>query len=371
MAARLTFAVPVALLAAIGTSSCSDKSPSPAGPTEPPKLQAAAATGGGAGGPVQIQGAGASFPAPLYLRWFKGYSGAHPGVQVDYQSVGSGSGVKSFIDKTVDFGASDAAMTPEELSRVDGGAQLMPMTAGEIVLAYDLPGVNELKLSRKAYVGIFLGQVKRWNDPLIAKSNPGAKLPDSPINVVVRADSSGTTFVFTKHLSALSEEFAKSPGNDKMPAWPVGTRSKGNEGVTASLKTTPGSIGYVEYAYAKSQSLPMALLENRSGAYVAATTASGQAALAGAQLPESLIAWAPDPEGADAYPIVTYTWIMLYRKYPDRRKLEAIKDLFSWTLTTGQAAAEPLGYIPLPQNVVERCKAALQTVEAGGAVTTR
>ena len=171
-------------------------------------------------------------------------------MQIDYQSVGSGSGVKSFIDKTVDFGASDAAMEPEEISRVDPsvGVQLLPMTAGSIVLTYNLPDVKNLRLSRKAYSGIFLGTVKKWNDPLIARDNPGTKLPDTGINVVVRADSSGTTYVFSKHLSAISPEFAKSPGVNKMPNWAVGTRSKGNEGITASVKTTPGAIGYISTA---------------------------------------------------------------------------------------------------------------------------
>jgi len=229
---------PMALAAAIGLSSCSEKVPSggqTAGTNAPAAAPAAAP-----GGAVRIQGAGASFPAPIYLRWFKAFSSSRADVQVDYQSVGSGSGVKSFVDKTVDFGASDAAMTPEEMERVDVGAVLLPMTAGSIVLAYNLPGVKDLKLSRQAYVDIFLGKVKRWNEAEIAAANPGVSLPDTQINVVVRADSSGTTFVFTKHLSAISSEFAKGPGNDKMPDWPVGTRSKGNEGVTASLKTTPG-----------------------------------------------------------------------------------------------------------------------------------
>ena len=210
--------------------------------------------GGGGTAPgdlVKLQGAGASFPAPLYSRWFKAYSSAHSNVQVDYQSVGSGSGVKSVIDKTVDFGASDAAMKPEDIARVDVGVQLLPMTAGSIVITYNLKDVPSLKLSRKAYAGIFLGKVSRWNDPLIAQANPGVTLPDAPINVIVRADSSGTTFVFSKHLSAISEEFAKSPGTNKMPNWPVGTKAKGNEGVAAALATTPGAIGYIEYGYAK------------------------------------------------------------------------------------------------------------------------
>jgi len=319
--------------------------------------------GGGAGPTaVKLQGAGASFPAPLYSKWFKSYGAAHPEVQIDYQSVGSGSGVKSFIDKTVDFGASDAAMSAEEIGRVDTGAQLLPMTAGSIVLTYNLEGVTDLKLSREAYSGIFLGKVKQWNDPLIAKTNPGVKLPDKSINVVVRADSSGTTFVFTKHLSAISPEFAKSPGVNKMPNWSVGTKSKGNEGVTASIKTTPGSIGYIEYGYALSQKMPMATLENKAGEYVAASTASGQAALASAQLPDDLIAWAPDPDSKDAYPIVTYTWVMCYKKYPDKAKADALKAFLLYGLTEGQKDSEPLGYIPLPAPVVEKVKLALQNV---------
>lgn len=320
---------------------------------------------GGGTGPsaVKLQGAGASFPAPLYSKWFKTYGAAHPNMQIDYQSVGSGSGVKSFIDKTVDFGTSDAAMSPEEIARVDVGAQLLPMTAGSIVLTYNVEGLTDLKLSRKAYAGIFLGQVKKWNDPLIAKTNPGAKLPDKPVNVVVRADSSGTTFVFTKHLSSISEEFAKSPGVNKMPNWPVGTKSKGNEGVTAAIKTTPGSIGYIEYGYALSQKMPMAALENKAGEFVAPSTASGQAALASAQLPDDLIVWVPDPAAKDAYPIVTYTWILCYKQYPDKAKLEALKGVLLYGLTDGQKDSESLGYIPLPGPVVEQAKAALQNVK--------
>src|SRR5271169_4322368 len=172
---------------------------------------------------VKLQGAGASFPAHLYQKWFKTYSGAHPDVQVDYQSVGSGSGVKSFMDKTVDFAASDAAMKPEDMTKVDGGVQLLPMTAGSIVLAYNLPDLPNLRLSREAYAGIFLGKITKWNDPAIVKTNPDAKLPNTPINVVVRADSSGTTYVFTKHLAAISPEFAQNPGANNMPNWAVGT----------------------------------------------------------------------------------------------------------------------------------------------------
>ena len=238
------------------------------------------------------------------------------------------------------------------------------MTAGSIVITFNLEGVNELKLPRKAYTNIFLGKIKTWNDPAISSANPGVKLPATPINVVVRADSSGTTFVFTKHLSAISAEFAQNPGTNTMPSWPVGTKSKGNEGVTASIKTTPGSIGYVEYGYALSQKMPMAVLENKAGAFVAATTASGQAALAAVKMPDNLIAWVPDPEAKDAYPIVTYTWMIFYKQYPDKQKVEALQGFLKFALSDGQKESERLGYIPLPAAVAERGKAALQNITA-------
>jgi phosphate transport system substrate-binding protein len=311
---------------------------------------------------VTLQGAGASFPAPLYNRWFKAYSAAHQNTLVDYQSVGSGGGVKSVIDHTVDFGASDAAMKEEDMAKVPEGVRLFPMTAGSIVLAYNLPNVGQLKLPRKAYASMFLGSITRWNDPSIAAANPGVTLPDLPINVVVRADSSGTSFVFSQHLSAISEEFHSRVGANTMPNWPVGTKSKGNEGVTAALMTTPGSIGYVEYGYAKSQKLTVALLENKTGAFIEANTQSGQAALASATLPENMIAWAPDPDGADAYPIVTYTWLISYRKYADPAKRLAMQDLIRYGLTEGQKESEALGYIPLPVGVVEKATAALSLI---------
>ena len=312
---------------------------------------------------VKLQGAGASFPAPLYAKWFKSFGGGHKDVLVDYQSVGSGSGVKSVIDKTVDFGASDAAMTNEEISQVPGGVQLIPMTAGSIVIAYNLPDVKDLKLSRKVYPAIFLGKIKNWNDPEIVKANPGVKLPDQPINVVVRADSSGTSFVFSKHLSAISPDFDKAVGVNKMPNWPVGTKSKGNEGVTASLMTTPGSIGYIEYGYAKSQNVPFVQLENKAGKYITADTASGQAALASGELPANLIVWNSDPDGDSAYPIVTYTWQIFYKKY-DAKKAAAIQDLIKYELNDGQKESEALGYIPLPQNVVAKGLSAASSITA-------
>jgi phosphate transport system substrate-binding protein len=336
------FVVVLAILAAAGFTACSGNKGSSEG--------------------VKLQGAGASFPAPLYQKWFKAYSGSHDGVQIDYQSIGSGGGVKSVIDKTVDFGASDAAMKPEDMAKVDGGVQLLPMTAGCIVLTYNLKGVTGLKLSRAAYSGIFLGKVKTWNDPLITKDNAGVALPDQPINVVVRADGSGTTFVFTKHLSAISPDFAKNPGVNTLPNWPVGTKSKGNEGVTASVMMTPGAIGYIEYGYAKSQNLPMATLENKSGSFVAPTMESAQAALATAEFPDNLIAWVPDPEAKDAYPIATYTWLICYKQYKDKAKFQLLQNLLTYCVTDGQKDSEALGYIPLPSSVVDKDKAAIQNI---------
>ena len=311
---------------------------------------------------VTLQGAGATFPAPLYQKWFKVYSESHDGVQVDYQAIGSGGGIKSVIDKTVDFGASDAAMSPGDMAKVEGGVQLLPLTAGCIVLSYNLNGVRGLKLSRAAYAGIFLGKVKMWNDPLIAKDNPGLSLPDVPINVIVRSDGSGTTYVFTQHLSAISPEFAKSPGTNKLPNWPTGTRSKGNEGVSASILMTPGSIGYIEYGYAKSQDMPMAILENKSGNFVVASTASVQSALATAKFTENLIAWVPDPEAKDAYPIATYTWLICYKHYSDKAKFQLLQSLLNYCATEGQKESEALGYVPLPANVVDMDKVAVRNI---------
>ena len=320
---------------------------------------------------VKLQGSGASFPAPLYTKWFKEYNAAHPDVRVDYQSSGSGAGVKAMIDKTMDFGASDAAMTKEEIAQVDGGVQLLPMTAGSIVLGYNIPDVDHLKLSRDAYVGIFLGTITKWNDPAIASTNDGVKLPAADINVVVRADSSGTSAVFTKHLSAISKVFAKSPGTNKMPNWPVGTKSKGNEGVAASLNTTPNSIGYVEYGFAVAADVKfkMALLENKNGKYVAPLIASGQAALASLDMPEDLVGWLPDPAGDEAYPIVTYTWMLAYKKYADPKKAQALKEVLAYCLTDGQKQSESLGYIPLPSVVVDKVKAALGNINPGESPT--
>src|SRR5271169_1968168 len=267
---------------------------------------------------ITLQGTGATFPAPLYQKWFSEYNKLHPEVQINYQALGSGAGVKQFQQGLVNFGASDAAMTDAEIAKVKEGVVLLPMTAGSIVLAYNIPdGPNELKLSREAYIGIFLGKITQWNDPIVAKTNPGAKLPDTKITVVTRSDGSGTTFVFTSHLSAISDAWKNGPGAGKTVNFPAAVAGKGNPGVAALIKQTPGAIGYVEFGYAQQTGMPMASLENKSGKFVKPDLESGKNSLASVQLPDNLRAWITDPAGADAYPILTHTWLLCYKKYDD------------------------------------------------------
>jgi len=290
------------------------------------------------------------------------YNKLHPAVQVNYQSVGSGAGVKNFTAGVVDFGASDAAMSDAEIAKIAKGVVMIPATAGEIVYAYNLPGVEKLNLSRESMAGIYLGTITKWNDPVIAKANPGAKLPDLAIQVAFRSDGSGTTYVFTQHLSAVSKDFNEKIGTDKSVTFPVGVGGKGNEGVTALVKQSPGAVGYVEYGYAKGNGLPMASLENKSGNFVAPGVETGAATLANVQLPANLRVWPVDPEGAADYPIVSFTWLLLYGKYDDAAKLAALKEFVTYGLADGQKFSEELGYIPLPAPVVEKAKAALATV---------
>jgi phosphate transport system substrate-binding protein len=316
------------------------------------------------GGNVTLTGAGASFPAPLYQTWSAELSKKYPNLQVNYQSVGSGAGVEQFIKGTVDFGASDVAMKDEEIAKVpqDRGVILLPVTAGSIVLAYNLPDVADLKLPRAVYTDILLGKIKSWDDPAIAKANPEAKLPKQPITVVYRADGSGTTGVFTKHLSAISPEWKTKVGEGKSVKWPVGVGGKGNEGVTAQILQTPGSIGYTEYGYAKQSNLKFAALENKSGKIVQATEESASKTLEAVTLPENLRAFISDPEGADSYPIVTYTWILAYKKYPDAAKAKAMEATIEYALTDGQKLAAELGYVPLPATVIAKVASAADQI---------
>lgn len=327
-------------------------------------LMAASTVAYSASAQTKLNGAGATFPAPLYQRWIAEFTKTDPKIQINYQGVGSGTGITNFTQGIVDFAGSDAAMTDEQIAKVKQGVVLIPATAGSIVLAYNLPGIENLKLSREAYVGIFLGKITKWNDPAIAKANPGVKLPDTAITPCERSDGSGTTFVFTKHLSAISPDFKSQVGEGTTVTWPAGVAGKGNDGVTALVKQTPGAIGYVEYGYAKNNKLTFAQLENKSGAFVAATTESGAATLNTTKFPpEILRAWPSDPDGKDAYPIATFTWLLLYKKYDNKEKLDALRKFVTYGLTDGQKFAEELGYIPLPPEVVAKCEAALKSVE--------
>jgi phosphate transport system substrate-binding protein len=315
------------------------------------------------GGEVTLQGTGATFPAPLYQRWFSEYNKLHPDVQINYQALGSGAGIKQFQQGLVNFGASDAAMTDAEMAAVKQGVVLLPMTAGEVVLTYNLRGFSgELKLSREAYTGIFLGKITNWSDPAIAKANPGVKLPGNKITVVSRSDGSGTTFVFTSHLSAISDAWKNGPGPGKTVTFPVGVAGKGNPGVAALIKQTPGAIGYVEYTYAQQTGMPMATLENKSGKFIKPSLESGKAALASVELPANLRAWIEDPTVAEAYPIVTYTWLLCYKKYDDPKIADTLKSVIRYGLSTGQSFSAQMGYIPLPESVITAVTKALDQI---------
>ncbi len=312
---------------------------------------------------VSLVGAGASFPAPLYQRWTSVYSQKTPNVRLSYQSVGSGAGVQQFTKGTVDFAASDVAITPKEAAQVERGAIALPMTAGAIVLAYNLPNIaTGLNLPRAVYTDIFLGKITNWNDPRIAKANPKVNLPNLPIRVVYRADGSGTTAVFTQHLSAISPEWKSKIGSDKTVDWATGIGGKGNEGITALINQTQGSIGYVEYGYATQNNLPVTALENQSGNFIAPTPESAARTLAAVELPANLIAFITDPAGEQSYPIVTYTWLLAYDQYQDPDKAQALESFVDWALIEGQKYSAELGYIPLPANVVTKVQAAAEKI---------
>lgn len=314
-------------------------------------------------GPVTLQGSGASFPAPLYSRWFKEFSAKNEAIRVNYQATGSGAGVKAFTEGQTDFGASDAAMTDDEIKAAKDNVLLFPVTAGSIVLAYNLPGVTDLKLSREAYAGIFLGEIKTWDDPKIAASNPGVKLPKDKVTVVHRSDGSGTSFVFTQHLSAINEKWKSGPGKGTSVEWPVGVAGRKNDGVAALISQTPGSIGYIEYAFAVTSKQPMAALENKAGKFVAPSLPSASASLKSVELPPDLRAWVTDPVGDEAYPIVTYTWILTKKKYEDPAKAAAVKALLKWCLTDGQKLSESLFYVVVPEAIAARVEKVTEQIQ--------
>jgi phosphate transport system substrate-binding protein len=316
---------------------------------------------------ITLQGAGATFPAPLYMRWFLEYYKAHPEVRVNFEEIGSGAGVRQFIANTVDFAASDAAMSDKEIDQVIQGIQrgvvMIPLTAGSISLSYNLAnGPRFLKLSREALVGIALGKITTWNDPILARDNPGANLPEQDITWIRRSEGSGTTFAFTTHLSGISDEWKKGPGVGKSVVWPTGIGARGNNGVAALVQQTPGAIGYLETGYAELVHLPQAVIQNKAGQFIKPTVESARAALATAKFPPILRAWVPDPEGEGSYPIVTYTWLCCYKEYDDPKVARTLKRVIHYCLTDGQKISANLGYVPLPSHVVELSLRALEQI---------
>lgn len=315
---------------------------------------------------VSLTGAGASFPAALYQNWFQGLNQKVPKLQANYQSVGSGAGVEQFTKGTVDFGASDVAMKDEEIAKVDKGVLMLPVTAGAIVFAYNLPGVEGLQLSRETYVDIALGKISKWNDPKIIAENPNLTLPDKPITFVHRSDGSGTTGFLTKHLSAVSEDWKNKVGEGKTVQWgPDGGKflgGKGNEGVTATIMQNEGAIGYVEYGYAKNNNLSTVAIQNKAGKFIPPTDEAASETLANVELPENLRAFITDPEGETSYPIVTYSWILAFPKYDDPNKAIAMEAMIQYALTEGQKTAPALGYVPLPPNVAQKVAAAADQI---------
>jgi phosphate transport system substrate-binding protein len=317
---------------------------------------------------ADLNGAGATFPQPVYVEWIGGFQTANPNVTINYQGIGSGAGIEQFTAQTVDFGASDAYMKPEELAAAEAarpGAKVLhiPTVFGAIVLAYNLPGVDGLKLDADTLAGIFLGKITTWNDPAIAALNPGVTLPTDAIQTVHRSDSSGTTNAFTKYLTAVNSEWKAGPGAGKEITWPVGVGGKGNDGVAAVVLQTKGSIGYVELSYAVQNNMTMAQMKNQSGAFITPTLESTSAAAEGITIPEDLNLTVSDSANAAAYPIVTVTYILAYDKMPDAAKAEALKSFLTWALgDDGTAIATELGYAPLPTALKEAALAKIALI---------
>jgi len=313
-----------------------------------------------------INAAGATFPYPIYSKWFDEYHKLHPSVQINYQSIGSGGGIRQLLDKTVDFGASDGPMTDEQLQQAGFKIFHFPTVLGAAVPSYNIPGVTgELKFTPDALAGIFLGKVTKWNDPAIASANPGVKLPADDIVVIHRSDGSGTTYIWTDYLAKVSTDWQSKVGKNTSVNWPVGLGGKGNEGVAGLLKQTPDSIGYVELIYAIQNSLPYGTVKNSSGEFIKASLAGVSAAAAGAakSMPDDFRVSITNPPGKDAYPISSFTWLLIPAQIQDPAKKAAIKDFLTWMLTSGQQFCEPLAYAKLPKEVVAKEQKAVALIQ--------
>jgi phosphate transport system substrate-binding protein len=318
-------------------------------------LFALAASAGAQNGTVLLNAAGATFPYPIYSKWFDAYHQAHPNVQVNYQSIGSGGGIRQLLAGTVDFGASDGPMSDEQLAQAKFKILHFPTVLGAVIPTYNVPGVSvELNFTQKALAGIFLGTITKWNDPEITKANPGVRLPGDDIVVVHRSDGSGTTYIFTDFLSKASADWKSKVGNGTSVNWPVGLGGKGNEGVTGLVKQTPDSIGYIELIYALQNKITFGTVQNADGKFVKAGLAGVTAAAQGAakNMPEDFRVSITNAPGASAYPISSFTWLLIPAQISDAGKREAIKDFLKWMVTEGQKYNEGLSYAELPKPVI-------------------
>jgi len=332
-------------------------------------LGACSPKGGGAGGTIDLHGAGATFPAPLYQKWMSEYGKLHTDIRIDYQSIGSGGGIKQIQAQTVDFGATDAPMTDEELKGAPAPLVHIPTVLGAVVITYNLQGLSKpLRFSPDVIADIFLGKITKWNEPRIKADNADATLPAGNITVVHRAESSGTSFVFTDYLSKVSPEWKQKVGANKAPQWPVGQGGKGNEGVTGQIKQQPDTIGYVELAYAVQNKLPVGLIKNASGNFIEPSVDAVTAAAAGtaASTPEDLRVSITNAPGATAYPISSYTYILAYKEQKDVAKGKALVDFLWWGIHDGEKYARDLLYAPLPEEITRRTEAKINSITAGG-----
>lgn len=324
---------------------------------------------GGTGSTISLQGAGATFPNPLYQKWLSEYSKAHSNIRIDYQSIGSGGGIKQFQQGTVDFGASDAPMTDAELKASPAEVLHIPTVLGAVVITYNLQGVSQpLKFSPETLADIFLGKIKKWDDAKIKQDNAGVNLPSSDITVVHRSDGSGTTYVFTDYLAKVSSEWKEKVGTDKSPQWPAGQGGKGNEGVTGMVKNQPNTIGYVELAYAVQNKLPVAQVKNASGKFVEPTIdgVTAAAAASAANTPDDLRVSIVNAQGDAAYPISSFTYILVYKDQKDATKGKALVDFLWWGIHDGEQFAKDLQYAPLPAEIAKRAEAKINSITSGG-----
>ncbi len=313
-----------------------------------------------------INGAGATFPFPIYSKWFSEYNKAHPDIQINYQSIGSGGGIKQITEKTVDFGASDAPLTDEEMARAGNSLQHIPTVMGAVVVVYNVPGLKSLKLTGGTLANIYRGKIAKWNDPAIAHDNQGAALPDLAIVVAHRSDGSGTTSVFTDYLAKVSADWKSGPGQGKSVNWPTGLGGKGNEGVTGVVKQTDGGIGYVELAYANENKLPVAELKNKNGKWVKPSLESVSAAAAKVEIPADYRVSITNAEGAEAYPIAAFTYLLVYQDEADVAKGEALLKFIWWAEHDGQKFAASLDYAPLPKALTKKVEVTLKKLTVQG-----